>query len=368
MFVTPKPSSSLSSPLRFLPHSRHLFSLPNFPPPTTFLSRRPVLSSLLASTIITGAFTYNMMIDEMGSLEGLSRSISFYSLGVPTYLRYRYLQQFHNSDEDRWQALHSEAAAAGLEKIKELRGFYIKTGQMCATNVGNAFPLMWQRTMSVLQDGVPGKPMDVVKETVEEGLGKKMDEVFESFDPEPIGAASIGQVHRAVLKSGQKVVVKVQVRESEERGAKRRDSNAMPSDEIEHSYFRTRRTSSIATTTISIHHPNHFRDSLRSWQYPEVERLFRGDVRTLILFCKVAQPVHVPALEEIEKQFMTEFDYREECRKLMTVRGNLIKGGWVPRRCEVPEPLPELSSKNVLVMEELDGTKLVDALNADAER
>jgi aarF domain-containing kinase len=140
-----------------------------------------------------------------------------------------------------------------------------------------------------------------------------MEEVFESFDPEPIGAASIGQVHRAVLKgTGRKVVVKV--------------------------------------------------------QYPEVERLFRGDVRTLILFCKIAQPVHVPALEEIEKQFMTEFDYLEECRKLTTVRGNLVKGGWAPGRCQVPEPVPELSSKNVLVMEELEGAKLVDALHADAER
>jgi aarF domain-containing kinase len=103
-------------------------------------------------------------------------------------------------------------------------------------------------------------------------------------------------------------------------------------------------------------------------QYPEVERLFRGDVRTLILFCKIAQPVHVPALEEIEKQFMTEFDYLEECRKLTTVRGNLVKGGWAPGRCQVPEPVPELSSKNVLVMEELEGAKLVDALHADAER
>jgi hypothetical protein len=62
-----------------------------------------------------------MMMDEMGSLEGLSRSLSFYSLGIPTYLRYRYIQHFHNDDEARWQALHEEAAAAGLEKIKELR-------------------------------------------------------------------------------------------------------------------------------------------------------------------------------------------------------------------------------------------------------
>lgn len=54
--------------------------------------------------------------------------------------------------------------------------------------------------------------------------------------------------------------------------------------------------------------------------YPEVEGLFRGDVRTIKLFAKVAQPVHVPALEEIEKQSMNEFDYERESKQLAQVR------------------------------------------------
>jgi len=182
--------------------------------------------------------------------------MSFYSLGIPTYLKYRYLLAFHPDNDSLWDSAHKSASLAGLEKIKELRGFYIKTGQMCATNIGNAFPQIWQQTMSVLQDGVPPKPMSVVKDTIEKSFNIPFDSVFKDFDPTPLGAASIGQVHRATLLNGEKVVVKV--------------------------------------------------------QYPEVERQFRGDVRTLIVFCKFAQPVHVPGLEEIEKQFMTEFDYVAE--------------------------------------------------------
>ena len=62
-------------------------------------------------------------------------------------------------------------------------------------------------------------------------------------------------------------------------------------------------------------------------RYPNVERLLRGDVRTITMFAQVAQPVHVPALQEIEKQFMTEFDYVQEGQQLDQVRKNLTKAG-----------------------------------------
>ena len=54
-------------------------------------------------------------------------------------------------------------------------------------------------------------------------------------------------------------------------------------------------------------------------QYPEVEGRFRGDVRTIKYFCQLAQPEHVKALEEIEKQFASEFDYRLEAENLLEV-------------------------------------------------
>ncbi len=95
--------------------------------------------------------------------------------------------------------------------------------------------------MSVLQDACPHKSFPIIRQIIEEEYNQPMENIFETFDPTPIGSASIGQVHRATLKcasgkgkAGQKVVVKV--------------------------------------------------------QYPEVERVFRGDVRTIKMFAQVAQP------------------------------------------------------------------------------
>lgn len=73
---------------------------------------------------------------------------------------------------------------------------------MCAANIGNAFPQVWQDTMSVLQDDCPAQPFNVVKSIVESEYGKRMSDIFLAFDEQPIGAASIGQVHRATLKDG----------------------------------------------------------------------------------------------------------------------------------------------------------------------
>ena len=102
-------------------------------------------------------------------------------------------------------------------------------------------------------------------------------------------------------------------------------------------------------------------------RYPDVERLLRGDIRTIKMFAKVAQPVHVPALEEIEKQFMTEFDYVQEAQQLETVRKNLNKAGieGPGKMCRVPKAYLEYCTERVLVMEELHGGKLADGLKQE---
>jgi aarF domain-containing kinase len=105
--------------------------------------------------------------------------------------------------------------------------------------------------------------------------------------------------------------------------------------------------------------------------YPEVEQLFRGDVRTIKMFAQIAQPVHVPPLDEVEKQFMTEFDYRREAETMESVRNNLNKAGLAGTKrklCQVPKPFMNLCTKRVLVMEELKGSKLPDSLEKDGQR
>lgn len=82
---------------------------------------------------------------------------------------------------------------------------------------------------------------------------------------------------------------------------------------------------------------------------------------------QIAQPVHVPALEEIEEQFMTEFDYVQEGAQLAQVADNLRKAGLEGKGklCRIPKPYLEYCTERVLVMEELHGVKLADGLKEE---
>lgn len=76
--------------------------------------------------------------------------------------------------------------------------------------------------------------------------------------------------------------------------------------------------------------------------------------------CRVALPGWSPILPELEKQFMTEFDYRNEASNLQSVRENMLSSPY-KQRVKVPEPIVAFSTKNVLLMEKLDGEKLVSS-------
>jgi hypothetical protein len=155
----------------------------------------PILGGLAVTT--AGGVKY--LHDHLGGTDGLYRSVSFYTLAIPKYIEYRY-HMYMQSPDHVWEELDRETSAKGLEKLLELKGFYVKCGQMCSANIGNAFPPVWQDTMSVLQDQVPPQPFHIVEEIVKSELD--FDKVFASFEETPIGSAAIGQVHRATLRNG----------------------------------------------------------------------------------------------------------------------------------------------------------------------
>jgi aarF domain-containing kinase len=270
------------------------------------------------------------------------RLLTAYKNAIPAFISYRYVQlrydtgpryiqknapqlasllhiePDHETASSYYTYLHKKWASPIFDDFLSLRGFYIKTGQLIATNVADASPEHWQEVFRPLLDKVPHKPFEQVKEIVEGELGgKKLSDVFEQFDERPIGAASIGQVHKAVLKkefalspSRRNVVVKV--------------------------------------------------------QYPEVEKQFRGDIFAAKSFCRIALPEHVPALSEIEKQFANEFDYRREAMHLDLVRSNLKRASPSFDHIQVPEPVESLCTKRILVMEEIpNAEKLSDVLERD---
>lgn len=95
------------------------------------------------------------------------------------------------------------------ESLLSLGPTFIKVGQLFSTRA-DLFPIEYVEELSKLQDKVPAFSYEQVEKIVEQDFGKPIPELYRSFDPIPIAAASLGQVHRAQLHSGEEVVVKVQ--------------------------------------------------------------------------------------------------------------------------------------------------------------
>ena len=133
---------------------------------------------------------------------------------VPATVDYQVVSWKHRNSspeeaKDAFDDYHSRWADEPLRVIMKLRGFYVKTGQVLAGQP-DVLPAAYGRSLKILQDSVPAQPFDVVREIVESELGCALEDVFSTFDETPLGAASIGQVHRATLSDGTEVVVKVQ--------------------------------------------------------------------------------------------------------------------------------------------------------------
>jgi len=280
------------------------------------LSRSPIkttVSAGIAGVVGYGSYLYN-------TDEGTSRMMKAYGTFGPVVLHYRLLEARENYmttvwpvSEQEWIDLDNRYARPTIEAIGNLQGMYCKYGQTAA-GLTNTFSDTWIRELRKLESDVPPRPASVVHQTIREELQElggtqSMDDVFQSFDPTPLGSASIGQVHRARLKKdGREVAVKV--------------------------------------------------------QYPNVGQIFRDDMKTIRRFCELLAPENVCSLSALEKQNATELDYTIEASNLKEVYRNTKNDGFLPAEVLVPLPVDELSTKRMLVMELLPGPKLIDGVQA----
>eukprot|EP00960_Hanusia_phi_P001983 57091-Hanusia_phi.AAC.1 len=155
----------------------------------------------------------------VSSMKNIPRMLYFFKESVPFLLRYRFEQwrmrfvQDEEEREKRWNVLHDKYAPKAFSSVQFLKGYYIKLGQVVSSK--GDLPRQFVEICSALQDEVHSMSEQQVRKLLGSELRTSVDEVFESFDFQPIGSASIGQCHMAKLRTGEQVCVKVMNPEAE---------------------------------------------------------------------------------------------------------------------------------------------------------
>ncbi|XP_059286895.1 uncharacterized protein LOC132040281 isoform X2 [Lycium ferocissimum] len=143
------------------------------------------------------------------------RSFQFWVRAVDIYTGYKVFQlrvgfeKNVQKQEAMWERQHEFAAEKIYNMCSDLGGFFLKVAQIIGKP--DLAPAAWVRRLVTLCDQAPATPYNVIKAVLEKELSQNVDALFERFDVDPLGSASIAQVHRAKLKGDKKdIVVKVQ--------------------------------------------------------------------------------------------------------------------------------------------------------------
>ncbi|TVQ17198.1 MAG: AarF/ABC1/UbiB kinase family protein [Leptolyngbya sp. DLM2.Bin15] len=196
--------------------------------------------------------------------------------------------------------------------LVDLGPVYVKLGQLLSTRPDLLSP-EYIAALSELQSGVPPVPAAEIERFIRQQMPQPVTEVFSEFNYQAIAAGSIGQTHRAKLKNGRDVAVKV--------------------------------------------------------QRPGIENLVARDIAIIQYIAKLVsatnfgQRYNIVALaEEFSRAIQAELDFNQEASYTDQLRQNLSKSQWFdPSLIVVPEIIWELTTSNIMVMEWLQGKPLLAA-------
>src|SRR3569833_1313725 len=212
------------------------------------------------------------------------------------------------SDQPSGTAQAPDSKAHELpDDLERLGPTFVKLGQLLSSRA-DLLPAEFLKPLARLQDKVKPFPYQDVEFIIERELGAKISKLFSHFDPVPLAAASLGQVHRAALHDGRAVVVKV--------------------------------------------------------QRPNIHEQIREDFAALE---EIAKVLHrhtdfgqrhelVKVLDEFETTIANELDNRREATNLVTLATNLREF----KRIRVPLPVDSYTTHKVLTMDYIEGTKITE--------
>ncbi|MFZ0907505.1 MAG: AarF/ABC1/UbiB kinase family protein, partial [Mycobacterium sp.] len=216
---------------------------------------------------------------------------------------------------------HERTAERYAQLLGHSKGVLMKAGQMFsmvdANSIGNGELSPYQKALARLQADAPPMDSDLAKQVLRADLGRSAERIFAEFTDEPMAAASIGQVHRAVLHDGRQVAVKVQYP-----GAAEAIRDDLANTELLATFFRF--ASSASGTTM-----------------PDLRHASR----------------------EIADRISEELDYRREAANITAFRDLYRDHPFI----RVPEVICEASGDRVLTMTYLDGLDWAAAQQADQE-
>ncbi len=241
-----------------------------------------------------------------------NRFVRFFNVGLVllrVFLGYKRITLVERIRGNEWAEMqrhhhHRWSAWRIYDAAVRNQGLLIKTAQFLSTRP-DLFPDEYVEVLSLLQDEVPPEPFEQVRRSVERELGLPLEAVFREFAPEPVAAASLAQVHRAVLKDGRIAAVKV--------------------------------------------------------QYPDIDRIVEIDLKNNERFIKILNRFEKTMdysfiSEEMSKMIPLELDFIGEGKNAERIAANFAGVEDV----EVPEIYWEHTTRRVLTMEFVDGVKITD--------
>jgi cytochrome P450 family 110 len=238
----------------------------------------------------------------------LYRVLRIAGVALPAIFAYRWLdlrgRLGRPAPPETWERLHDWVARCLHDLGIHLAGLFVKLCQVVGARADN-FPEPFIRRLGRFHDAVPPRPFSEMRTQIERELGRPLGEVFSTLDEAPLAAASLAQVHKATLRDGTPVAVKI--------------------------------------------------------QYAEIARLARVDLACLRILARIAGRVSRTfdlraIIEEIAEFVALELDFGREADSTERIRAAIAKDPTV----RVPHVHREYSTVKLLVLEYLDGIKVTD--------